>query len=74
MKIPCYGAQHTKTTAGDHGLNRDGDAIVIRLPGRSLDMVGKYSTDECLSLQCTRAGSSRISVKNVRLRCRRPNG
>src|ERR1700732_1244511 len=31
MKIPCYGAQHTKTTARDHGLNRDGDAIVIRV-------------------------------------------
>src|SRR6266849_2904484 len=40
MKIPCYGAQHTKTTARDHGLNRDGDAIVIRLPGAILTSPG----------------------------------
>jgi hypothetical protein len=24
-------AQHTKTITGDHGLKRDGDAIVVRL-------------------------------------------
>src|SRR5450755_3821581 len=36
MKIPCDGAQHTKTITRDHGLNHDGDAIVIRLPGALL--------------------------------------
>jgi len=40
MKIPCYGAQHTKTTTRDHGLNRDGDAIVIRLHGAILTSPG----------------------------------
>jgi len=30
MKIPCAVAlQHIKAGARDHGLNRDGDAIVI---------------------------------------------
>jgi hypothetical protein len=29
MKIPLSAAQHIKTMAGDHGLNRAGDAIVI---------------------------------------------
>jgi hypothetical protein len=31
MKTPLLAAQHTKTEAGDHGLNHDGDAIVIWL-------------------------------------------
>jgi hypothetical protein len=32
MKIPWQVvAEHSKTMAGDHGLNRDSDAIVIRL-------------------------------------------
>jgi hypothetical protein len=31
MKTPLLAALHTKTMAGDHGLNHDGDAIVIRL-------------------------------------------
>jgi hypothetical protein len=31
MKTPLVAALHTKTMAGDHGLNHDGDAIVIRL-------------------------------------------
>jgi hypothetical protein len=31
MKTPLMAAQHTKTMAGDHGLNHDGDAIVIWL-------------------------------------------
>jgi hypothetical protein len=30
MKCPLL-RQHTKTKAGDHGLNRGGDAIVIGL-------------------------------------------
>jgi hypothetical protein len=34
MKNPSVIAQHSKTMAGDHGLNRDRDAIVIgcRMP------------------------------------------
>jgi len=31
MKNPSVIAQHSKTMAGDHDLNRDGDAIVIGL-------------------------------------------
>jgi hypothetical protein len=31
MKTPLLAALHTKTIAGDHGLNHDGDAIVIQL-------------------------------------------
>jgi hypothetical protein len=34
MKTPLLAAQHTKTMAGDHGLNRDGDAIVIQFAPR----------------------------------------
>jgi hypothetical protein len=31
MKTPLSAAQHIKTLAGYHGLNRAGDVIVIRL-------------------------------------------
>jgi hypothetical protein len=31
LKIPLVVAKHTKTMATDHGLNRDGDAIVMPL-------------------------------------------
>jgi hypothetical protein len=31
LKIPLVVAQHIKTMAGDHGLNRDGDGIVMQL-------------------------------------------
>jgi hypothetical protein len=30
LEIPWVAAQHIKTMAGDHGLNRLSDAIVIR--------------------------------------------
>jgi hypothetical protein len=33
MKNSSVIEQHSKTMAGDHGLNRDGDAIVIWLRG-----------------------------------------
>jgi hypothetical protein len=35
MKMSSVGAQHTKTMAGDHCLNRDYDKIVIRFQGGS---------------------------------------
>jgi hypothetical protein len=36
MKIPWQVVvEHSKTIAGDHGLNRDGDAIVIPLQDAS---------------------------------------
>jgi hypothetical protein len=40
LEIPWVAAQHIKTMAGDHGLNRISDAIVIRLQAPSTTASG----------------------------------
>jgi hypothetical protein len=59
LKIPLVAAQYTKTMATDHGLNRDGDAIVMPL----LDASGSIREVD-VELQRTRSG------QNVQLHCR----
>jgi hypothetical protein len=56
---PLVVAQHTKTMATDHGLNRDGDAIVMPL----LDASGSIREVD-VELQRTRSG------QNAQLHCR----
>jgi len=53
LKIPSVVAQHTKTVATDHGLNRDGDAIVMPL----LDASGSIRKVD-VELQRTRSGQN----------------
>jgi len=59
LKIPLVAAQHTKTVPTDHGLNRDGDAIVMPL----LDASGSIREAD-VELQRMRSG------QNVQLHCR----
>jgi hypothetical protein len=56
---PWVAAQHSKAMAGDHGLNRDGDAIVMPL----LDASGSIREVD-VELQRTRSG------QNAQLHCR----
>jgi len=61
-KVPLVVAQHSKTIAGDHRPNRDGDAIVMGLRGTSEAASGGLSQVE-VELQRTRSG------QNARLHC-----
>jgi hypothetical protein len=63
LKIPLVVAQHTKTMATDHGLNRDGDAIVMPLLDASETASGSIREVD-VELQRTRSG------QNVQLHCR----
>jgi hypothetical protein len=63
LKIPLVVAQHTKTMATDHVLNRDGDAIVMPLRDASETASGSIREVD-VDLQRTRSG------QNVQLHCR----
>jgi len=63
LKIPLVVAQHTKTKARDHGLNRDGDVIVMPLLDASEIASGSIGEVD-VDLQHPRSG------QNVQLHCR----
>jgi hypothetical protein len=59
--IPVRGCFHyIKAVAGDHGLNRGGDMIVMALQGACGPASGGAAVDK--------------AAKNVQLRCRFPDG
>jgi hypothetical protein len=61
--------QHTKPLARDHGLNRGGDAIVIRLQGGSETASGGIRQTDA---EQPRTGGASVGdpPKNARLHCR----
>jgi len=67
MKNPSVVAQHSKTIAGDHGLNRDRDAIVIGLQNAAETASGGIQS-------WMFSGNSRGSGQNAQLPCPTPHG
>jgi hypothetical protein len=55
LKIPLVVPQHTKTMTADHGLNRDGDAIVMPLRDASETASG--------------VSARRLAVHAIRAKC-----